>query len=303
MTNPPPTEKRNRRSIGIDRMSTLEILTVINAEDALVAGAVAGVLGPIGLAVEEAVRVLKSGRRIFYIGAGTSGRLAAADAAECPPTFNSPKEWFTAVIAGGAQALVEAADLAEDDSRQAGRDLDADGFRTGDLVVGISASGRTPYTLAGLEHAARRGSPTVAVVCAPGSAMARVSEIVIAVEVGPEIIAGSTRMKAGTAQKLVLNMFSTATMIRMGMTYDNWMVNVRTTNGKLRARGLGLLEEILGIGRIEAEDLARRAGNELKTAVVMWRTKCSREEAEERLRDAAGHVRVALGEAEGSVWP
>ena len=175
----------------------------------------------------------------------------------------------------------------------------AAGFGAGDLVIGVSASGRTPYTLAGVEYAARCASPTVAVVCAPNSAMARVSKIAIEVDVGPEVIAGSTRMKAGTAQKLVLNMFSTATMIRLGMTYDNRMINVRMSNGKLRARGVSLLEEILGIGRIEAEDLARRAGHELKTAVVMGRTGCSREEAEERLRSAAGHLRVALGEADG----
>jgi len=290
------TEEWNPGSAGIDRLDALGIVGVINDEDQRIAGAVRRSLPEIAIAVDMAVDTIESGGRAYYLGAGTSGRIGMIDASECPPTFNSPPEWFQFIVAGGAAAMAGAREEAEDEASEAAVDLDRAGFGGQDLLVGISASGRTPYTLAGIEHAARLGARTVALVSAPGTPMADRADLAIVVQVGPEIIAGSTRMKAGTAQKMVLNMLSTAAMVRMGMTYDNWMINVHMTNDKLRARGARILQRILGVDRAAADALVGQSGGELKVAVVMGRLGCDRKRAEQELTAAGGSLRRALGE-------
>ena len=210
-------------------------------------------------------------------------------------SFSTPPQWVQAVIAGGAKALVNAVEGAEDDGEKAAADLKARKVGPKDVVVGVAASGKTPYTLAALEYAKSRGAQTVAVVAAPGSPMARAAAAAIETAVGPEVITGSTRMKAGTAQKLVLNMISTAAMIRLGMTYSNWMINVSMTNSKLRERGVQILREVLGVDADEARQLSEKSGGRLKVAVVMGATGCDREEAEQRLEKGGGHLRRVIG--------
>lgn len=289
------TERRNPRSVDIDLFPTERILRIINAEDASVAGAVATAIPDITKAVDLAVKTIRAGGRIFYVGAGTSGRIALLDAAECPPTFGSPPEWLQAVLAGGAKAFGEAVEGAEDDREKAASDLRARKLSAKDAVVAIAASGDTPYSHAALEYAKSKGAATVAIVSVPDSLMSKTADIVIQAPVGPEIIAGSTRMKAGTAQKLILNMLSTATMIRLGMTYSNWMVNVCMSNAKLRERGTQILREILGVNQSEAEKLTEESGGKLKLAVVMGTLQCSRKDAERRLAEGDGNLRKVLG--------
>lgn len=289
------TERRNPRSVDIDLFTTERILKIINAEDALVAGAVGAAVPDIAKAVDLAVEALRDSGRILYIGAGSSGRLAVLDAVECPPTFSTPQEWVQAAIAGGAKALVQAVEGAEDDAERAAADMKARKVSAKDVLVGITASGRTPYTLSALEYGKSKGAKTVAVVATPGSAMARMADVTIETAVGPEVIAGSTRMKAGTAQKLVLNMISTATMIRLGMTYSNWMINVNMTNAKLRERGVQILREVLGVGADEAQELSKKSGGQLKVAVVMGALGCNRKEAEKRLTVGGGNLRRVIG--------
>jgi N-acetylmuramic acid 6-phosphate etherase len=289
------TERRNPRSVDIDLFPTERILRIINAEDALVAGAVALAIPDITRAVDLAVKTIREGGRVVYIGAGTSGRIALLDAAECPPTFGTPPEWLQAVLAGGSKAFAEAVEGAEDDRDKAASDLRARKLSAKDMVVAIAASGDTPYTHASLEYAKSKGARTVAVVSVPDSLMCKAAEIVIQAPVGPEIIAGSTRMKAGTAQKLILNMLSTATMIRLGMTYSNWMVNVCMSNSKLRERGIQILREILGVNQAEAEKLTEESGGKLKLAVVMGTLQCTRKDAERRLAEGDGNLRKVLG--------
>jgi N-acetylmuramic acid 6-phosphate etherase len=245
--------------------------------------------------VDLAVEAIRDGGRILYVGAGSSGRIAALDAAECPPTFSAAPEWFEAVIAGGAKAIVQPMEGAEDDRTKGAADLKARKTCSRDLVIGLAASGKTPYALAALEYAKTRGARTAAVVAVADSPMARIVDVAIETLVGPEILTGSTRMKAGTAQKLVLNMLSTATMIRMGMTYSNWMINVTMTNTKLRARGVHMLCEILGVNLEEAQKLTERSGGKLKVAVLMGATGCTRKDAEERLASVNGNLRKVLG--------
>src|SRR5262245_17596589 len=231
------TERRNPRSVDIDLFPTERILRIINAEDALVATAVNAAVPQISKAVELAVEAIRGGGRVLYVGAGTSGRIAALDAAECPSTFSTPPGWVEAVIAGGAKALNHAVENAEDDGAKAAVDMKARKVCARDLIVGIAASGKTPYTCAALEYARAKGARTVAIVATEDSPMSKSVDITIETLVGPEIVTGSTRMKAGTAQKLVLNMISTTTMIRLGMTYSNWMINLTMANTKLRTRG------------------------------------------------------------------
>src|SRR3989441_1449125 len=288
------TERRNPRSVDIDLLPTERILKIINADDALVANVVASAIPQIAKVVGTAAECIRSGGRIIYIGAGTSGRLAILDAVEIPPTFSTPPEWIQAVMAGGAKALPHAIEGSEDDRARAAADLKSKKLTKDDLVIGIAASGNTPYTHAAIEFAKSKGAKTVAVVCVENSAMSKTADLTIQTLVGPEVITGSTRMKAGTAQKLVLNMISTATMIRLGMTYSNWMINVSMTNNKLRERGIHILQEILGVQPDEAARLAETSGSNLKVAVIMGAIGCTREEAEKRLSDAKGNLRGVI---------
>jgi len=245
--------------------------------------------------VDLAVDAIRGGGRILYVGAGSSGRIAALDASECPPTFSAAPEWFEAVIAGGTKALVQPMEGAEDDAAKGAADLKARKISAKDLVIGLAASGKTPYAVAALEYARSKGARTVAILAVADSPMAKLADVAIETLVGPEVLAGSTRMKAGTAQKLVLNMLSTTTMIRLGMTYSNWMINVTMTNTKLRARGVHMLCEILGVGLEEAQKLSERSGGKLKVAVLMGAIGCSRKDAEERLAAVNGNLRRVLG--------
>jgi N-acetylmuramic acid 6-phosphate etherase len=249
----------------------------------------------IAKAVDQAVEAIRRGGRVLYVGAGSSGRIGALDAAECPPTFSAPPEWVEAVIAGGAKALVHPMEGAEDDPVKAASDLKARKISSKDFVIGLAASGKTPYALGALEYAKSKSARTAAVVAVQDSPMARIADIVIETLVGPEILTGSTRMKAGTAQKLVLNMLSTTAMIRLGMTYSNWMINVTMTNTKLRTRGVHMLREILGVSLDEAEKLSEGSGGKLKVAVLMGATGCSRKDAEQHLESANGNLRKILG--------
>ncbi len=266
----------------------------MNREDARVPRAVAAEIPAIARAVERTVRALKRGGRLIYIGAGTSGRLGALDAAECPPTFGIPPKMVQSMIAGGRKALARAVERAEDSREQGARDLAARRVEARDVVVGLSASGRTPYVLGALEQARRCGATTVAVTVARGSPAARLADIAIAPQVGPEAIAGSTRLKAGTAQKLVLNMLSTATMARLGHVYDNWMVSLAPANRKLRGRALRILAEATGASLPAAREALARARNDLRTALVMLETGENAAAARRRLKRAAGNLHGAL---------
>ncbi len=288
------TEQRNPRSRGLDLKSTREILRIINREDARVPRAVARELPRIARAVDAIARALGRGGRLIYVGAGTSGRLAMLDAAECPPTFGISPRVVQAVVAGGRQALVRSVEGAEDSAGQGARDVAARRVTRKDVVVGLAASGSTPYVLGALAYARRRGATTIGVTSNRRSALTRVAHIVIAPEVGPEVLAGSTRMKAGTAQKLVLNMLSTAAMIRAGRVYDNWMIGVALTNRKLRERGLRILTEATGATVEEAARALRQAGHDLRAAFLMLETGTSAAKARPRLRWAGGNVRKAL---------
>jgi N-acetylmuramic acid 6-phosphate etherase len=250
----------------------------------------------IAQAVDAIADALRRGGRLIYAGAGTSGRLAALDAAECPPTFGVPREMVVALIAGGPRALTEAVEGAEDNAAAGGRDVRRARASKRDVVVGLSASGRTPYVLGALEAARRAGARTVAVVCNPGSAAARAADIAIVAETGPEVIAGSTRLKAGTAQKLILNMLSTGAMIRLGRVYDNWMAGVAPTNRKLRARALGVLCEATGSREAAARKALSQTRGDLRIALVMLKRGVTRLQAEFALAAAGGDLRQALGE-------
>jgi len=289
------SERRNPRSVDIDLFPIERILKIINAEDALVAGAVAAAIPDIAKLVDLALQSIRAGGRVISVGAGTSGRIANLDAIECPPTFSTPPEWVQAVIAGGAKAFTEAIEGSEDNREKAAADLKSKRLTKNDLVIGISASGATPYAHAALEFAKGKGAKTAAVVCAENSPMSRVSAVTVYVAVGPEIITGSSRMKAGTAQKFVLNMVTTTMMIRLGMTYSNWMINVSMTNQKLRERGKHILQEILGVTPDEAAKLVEASGSNLKVAVIMGATGCDRKEAEKLLTVSNGNLRNVLG--------
>jgi len=290
------TEERNPRTRGIDLRLTREILRAMNREDARLARAVARAIPQIAEAVDAICDALRRGGRLIYIGAGTSGRLAALDAAECPPTFGVPHEVVVALIAGGPRALTEAVEGAEDNAAAGARDVRRVRASKRDVVVGLSASGRTPYVLGALEAARRAGARTVAVVCNRGSAAARAADIAIVAETGPETIAGSTRLKAGTAQKLILNMLSTGAMIRLGRVYDNWMVGVAQTNRKLRARALGILQQASGAPAGVARKALAAARGDLRIALVMLKRGVTRQQAEFALAAAGGDLRGALGE-------
>jgi N-acetylmuramic acid 6-phosphate etherase len=275
-------------------MPVAGMLAVINAEDGRVAEAVAREIPRIAQAVEAIAERLEKGGRLFYIGAGTSGRLGVLDAAECPPTFNVAPDLVQGIIAGGEAALARATEASEDDPALGAGDLDARGFTGGDALVAIAASGRTPYVLGAVARARELGALTIGISCTPGSELSQAVHIAIDPLTGPEVIAGSTRMKAGTATKLVLNMLSTAVMIRLGHVYGNLMVNVQPGNAKLRERAVRVVAEAAGVDRERAEALLDASGGTVKTAITMGRLAIGREAAEERLRAAGGRVSEAL---------
>lgn len=291
------TEKRNPDTKNIDMLSTLEIVAAIQREDEKVAAAVKMTLPDVAAAVELIVDALKCGGRLFYLGAGTSGRLGVLDAAECPPTFSTEPELVQAIIAGGNAAMFQAVEGAEDDSQQARLDLQSRGLKPQDAVVGLSASGRTPYVIGGLRYAKQIGAVRLAVVCVPDAEMAADAQITMAALVGPEVIAGSTRMKAGTAQKMLLNMLSTATMVRLGKTYGNLMVDVRATNAKLTARVQRMVKDVTGASEQEVAVALDQGAGSAKTAIVMLLGRCSAQQAVQLLAQAHGSVRHALLQA------
>jgi len=288
------TERRNPKSRGLDRKSTLQILRVLNHEDARVALAVRRELPKIARAVDAIAKAFRQGGRLFYIGAGTSGRIALLDAAECPPTFGTPPGMVQAIIAGGAPALHHSAEGAEDSAAHGARDLARARLSRRDVVVGIAASGRTPYVLGAIEFAQRHGAVTIGVTANPRSLLARRARIAIVPVTGPEAVTGSTRLKAGTAQKLVLNLLSTAAMARLGRVYDNWMVHVALTNHKLRQRGARILEEAAGVAPRAAEHALRQAGHNLPVALVMLKAGGSARDAHRLLAATGGNVRAAI---------
>jgi N-acetylmuramic acid 6-phosphate etherase len=288
------TEARNPASERIDTLSALEIARLMNAEDARVAEAVGREAAPIAQAIEIIAERLRSGGRLVYIGAGTSGRLGVLDATECPPTFSTPPELVVGLIAGGYTALTRAVEGAEDHPEFAVADLKGIQLSRGDVVVGIATSGRTPYVIGGLNYARQIGAASIGLACNDGSALAEAAELMIAPVVGPEVISGSTRLKAGTATKLVLNMLTTGAMVLLGKTYGNLMVDLKATNTKLVARTRRIVAMLTGLSEEAAEEQLARCGGELKTAVVAQRRGVSAEEAREMLQQASGQLRIAL---------
>jgi N-acetylmuramic acid 6-phosphate etherase len=279
---------------GLDSRTSLEIAQIINREDQTVGRAVEKSLPQIAQAIDAVAEALYRGGRLIYVGAGTSGRIAALDAAECPPTFNSNPREIQFVIAGGERALANAVETIEDSHALGRRDLAR--LRPGrkDVVVGIAASGSTPYTVAAIEYARKKGARTVAVVCRAGSPLGKAAEIEIVADVGPEALSGSTRMKAGTAQKMILNMLTTGAMARLGRIYGNLMVYLSTNNAKLRERALAILEEAAGIDRANAIRALQAAGNEVPVALVMIKTGLTRAQTHKRLKSTKGNVRKAI---------
>jgi len=288
------TEQTNLATAALDTHSAREIAKIINAEDARVVPAVARALPEIARAIDAIARALSSGGRLIYVGAGTSGRIAALDAAECPPTFNTDPAMVQYVMSGGDKALGRAAESQEDWPALGRRDIARRKPSKRDVVVGISASGRTPYTVAALRYARSHGATTVAVTNNRGSWLEQVAEIEIVVEVGPEVVAGSTRMKAGTAQKMVLNMLSTGAMARLGYVYGNLMVNVHVKNKKLLERGITVLEQAAGISRDAARRALKAGGRSVPVALVMLKAGVRKAEARRRLKAAHGNVRQAI---------
>jgi N-acetylmuramic acid 6-phosphate etherase len=291
------TEARNPASEHLDTLPTLEMLALINAEDATVAGAVQAELGNVARAVDAIAERFGRGGRLFYIGAGTSGRLGVLDASECPPTFSVSAELVQGLIAGGDSALRLSSEHSEDSSEEGARDLKAAGFGDDgrpDTLVGIAASGRTPYVLGAMEYAKSLGALTVGLSCVPGSALAKAAEIAITPATGPEVLTGSTRMKAGTATKMVLNMLSTGMMVRTGATFGNLMVNMRPTNAKLVDRAERIVAAAVGCDAERAARLLGESGSDVKVAIVMGRLCVERADAVERLAVARGILADAL---------
>lgn len=288
------TEQTNPASANIDSVPALEAMRIVNAEDRRVAEAVEAEIPHIAEAVEGIAARMERGGRLFYIGAGTSGRLGVLDAAECRPTFNVPGDLVQGVIAGGEAALARATEASEDDASAGVRDLEARGFAPGDTLVGIAASGRTPYVLGAVRWARSMGALTVGISCTPESELAAAAAIAITPLPGPEIIAGSTRMKAGTATKLVLNMLSTGAMIRLGYVFGNLMVNVQPTNAKLRDRARRIVAQAAGVDQDRAAALLDESGGSVRVAIVMARRGAGRQDAERLLAKAGNRVSKAL---------
>jgi N-acetylmuramic acid 6-phosphate etherase len=292
------TEQQNRASANLDTKSSAQIAAIINAEDAKVAGAVKRAIPSIAKAIDAIVHGLSNGGRLIYVGAGTSGRIAAIDASECPPTFNADPHSVQYVMAGGPRALANAAEFNEDSRDLGASDIAKRRPTRNDVVVGIAASGRTPYTISALEYAKSRGSVTIGISCNRNSELGRVADIEIEVDVGPEVVSGSTRMKAGTAQKLVCNMLTTGAFTRMGYVYGNLMVNVHLKNKKLLERGISILMKAANVDRSTAEKTLKVASNHVPVALVMLKTGISVVEAEKRLTEVRGNVRRAIEEGD-----
>lgn len=289
------TEQRNQASKNLDHMSSIEIVRLMNREDRKVAPAVARELPAIARAVDAIVPRMEAGGRLIYVGAGTSGRLGVLDASECPPTFGTSPEDVFALIAGGERALTKPVEGAEDDRGAARRDLEKTHLAGDDAVVGLAASGTTPYVLAALAYARRRGALTIAITANRKSPLAKAAEIAITPDVGPEILTGSTRLKAGTAQKMVLNMLSTATMVRLGHAYENLMIDLTKTNQKLRDRAKRILVVATGESVSEAEHALRQSKHNLRVALIILKRGVSAEQARKALESAGGDLRRALG--------
>ena len=287
------TEQPNRRSADLDKKSSLDIARIINAEDTTVATAIKRALPRIAQAIDWIADALQDGGRLIYVGAGTSGRLAALDAAECPPTFNIDSAKVQAIIAGGEKAFTGALEAEEDSRSAAIREIRRRRVGQKDVVVGIAASGRTPFTVAALKAAKRAGARTIAITSNPGTALEDSADLAIVIETGPEIVCGSTRMKAGTAQKMVLNMLSTGAMVKLGYVYGNLMVNMHRNNSKLAERSVRILRYALGDGG-PAKSALKSAGNSLPVAIVMHEANARRDQAEKALHKAKGNVRKAV---------
>ena len=288
------TESRNVNTMELDTMTALQIVTVMNREDERVPQAIARVLPQIARCAEIAGEVLRSGGRIVYMGAGTSGRLGLLDAVECPPTFGVPYDTVIGLVAGGASAFTRPIEDAEDKPEEGVKDLKSVALTGTDMVIGIAASGRTPYVLGGLAYAKELGCRTAAIVCNENSPMAAAAELAIEVSPGPECLTGSTRLKAGTCQKLILNMISTAAMVRCGKAYSNLMVDVDPCNEKLVVRARKIVMEATGCPEEEAAEALLQAGNHPKTAITMILAGCDAQEARQRLEKAGGFVRDAI---------
>jgi N-acetylmuramic acid 6-phosphate etherase len=288
------TEQRNPRTRNLDRLSTSQILKLMNAEDRRVPIAVGREIPKIARAVDLIVERLARGGRLFYVGAGTSGRLGVLDATECPPTFGTPRTLVQGIIAGGRRALVRSVEGAEDDAKAAKVALRKKRVGERDIVVGIMASRRTPYAIGAIEYGRAVGAATIAVTANPSGGTPLKCDVVIAPRVGPEVLTGSTRLKAGTAQKLVLNMLTTVAMVRLGKVYENLMVDLRTASRKLEERTKRVLMSATGATYEETGPALKRAGGSLKVAIVMRRARVTRAEAERRLREAQGWVREAI---------
>ncbi|MFC9507614.1 N-acetylmuramic acid 6-phosphate etherase [Streptomyces sp. NPDC057002] len=288
------TEAFRPELADIDRLPTLDIARLMNGEDATVAGAVAARLPQIAAAIDAVAERMARGGRLVYAGAGTAGRLGVLDASECPPTFNTDPSRVVGLIAGGPEAMVTSVEGAEDSRELARADLESLGLTPDDTVVGVSASGRTPYAIGAVEHARTRGSLTVGLACNPGSPLGAAADHGIEIVVGPELLTGSTRLKAGTAQKLVLNMLSTITMIRLGKTYGNLMVDVRASNDKLRARSHRIVALATGAGDEEIEQALKATDGEVKNAILTILADVDGPTAARLLEESGGHLREAL---------
>ena len=292
------TEGFNPATAEIDTMDSLSIVRLINEQDAQVAKAVAAELPHIAAAVDAIVERLSRGGHMVYVGAGTSGRLGVLDASECPPTFGVPRDMVRGMIAGGDRALRDATEVAEDDAQAGAQAIAAENVGAADAVVGISASGRAPYVLGAIEEGKRRGAFTVGLACNRPSALEAHVDVMIALLVGPEVISGSTRMKAGTAQKMVLNMLSTASMIRLGKTYGNLMVDMKASNEKLRVRARRIVSQACGVPPQDAQSALEQCSYEAKTAIVMIKTGMGADQARRRLAEVSGFVRRTLENAQ-----
>ena len=288
------TEKRNQKSLKLDELTSKEALILMNQEDSKVSVAVAKVIPVIDEVVQKVIEVLSTGGRLIYMGAGTSGRLGVLDAVECRPTFGTSDDQIIGLIAGGNDAMFRAHENIEDQPKSGADDLKAIHLTEHDIVVGIAASGRTPYVIGGLQYASEMGAQTVGLVCNLNSPIKQIAQMTIEVDCGPEVLTGSTRLKAGTAQKLILNMISTVSMIGLGKVYQNLMVDVQPTNEKLRERSLQILMEATDISRNQAKEIYERADNNLKVAILMQLLDVTIEEAQRRLKQENGHVKKAL---------
>jgi N-acetylmuramic acid 6-phosphate etherase len=290
------SEGRNPKTMDIDLLPTIDVLRKINDEDKGVPAAVEKVIPEIAAAVDRIVGAFQKGARLIYMGAGTSGRLGVLDASECPPTFGVSEDMVVGLIAGGADALVRAAEGAEDDPKQGIKDLQHIKLTSDDVVVGIAVSGRTPYVIGGLTYARQVGATTVALSCNPRSTIAGIADIAISPVVGPEVLTGSTRLKSGTAHKLVLNMLTTASMIRIGKSYQNLMVDLNPSNKKLVARAVGIVMQTTGCTARQARLALDQTGNDVKLAILVTITGMGVEEARKALGNAGGFLRKAIGE-------